>query len=244
MKILHFTNSLRAGGKERQLVELCKGLAQEKSITCKLATMSGDDHYNADSKLGIKIYYLIRKSRKDATILFKLYKLCKKVKPDIIHTWDSMTSVYAFLISKLVGSKFLNGMIRIVPPQLKLFSKNGIRAKLTFPFSDVVLSNSYAGLAAFNSPPQKSICIHNGFDFSRIEDLPDHKFVKVRFRIDTDKVVGMVASFSNYKDYETYISAAQIILEERDDVTFLAIGDGINLEKSKKSPGHIFRTAR
>ena len=109
IRVLHFTDTLRAGGKERQLVELCKGLAQEKDITCELATMSEDDHYNAASKLDIKLHHLIRKTRKDFTILFKLYKLCKEVKPDIIHTWDSMTSVYAFLISKLIGSKFLNG---------------------------------------------------------------------------------------------------------------------------------------
>ena len=195
MKVLHFIDTLRAGGKERQLVELLKGLSMHKEVVCELATMSEDDHYNASSKLDIKIHYLIRKTRKDPTILFKLYKLCKELKPDIIHTWDSMTSVYTLPVFKLVGSKFLNGMIRITPPQLKFFSKNGIRAQLTFPFSDVVLSNSYAGLEAFNSPPQKSICIHNGFDFSRIENLPNYKSVKEKFWIDTDKVVGMVASF-------------------------------------------------
>ena len=44
----------------------------------------------------------------------------------------------------------------------------------------------------------------------------------------------MVATFSDNKDYETYISAAKMIFQKRNDVTFLAIGDGENLEKCKK----------
>jgi glycosyltransferase involved in cell wall biosynthesis len=36
----------------------------------------------------------------------------------------------------------------------------------------------------------------------------------------------MVASFSIKKDYKTFLEAATIILERRDDVTFLAIGEG------------------
>ena len=43
----------------------------------------------------------------------------------------------------------------------------------------------------------------------------------------------MVASFTEKKDYHTYIKAANKIFEERDDITFLCIGSG-NSDKFKK----------
>lgn len=43
----------------------------------------------------------------------------------------------------------------------------------------------------------------------------------------------MVATFSDKKDYTTFINAAQIVIESRDDVTFIAVGDGGNLESCK-----------
>jgi len=240
MKILHFIDSLRAGGKERQLVELLKRLSRHKEVVCELAIMSENIQYKAVNNLDIKKHYLIRKNKKDPRILVKLYKLCKEFKPDIIHSWGSMTSVYAVPVAKMLGIKLINGMIRDSAP-FKLFSKSCIRSKITFPFSDVILANSIAGLKAYNAPVHKSVCIYNGFDFNRIRSLQDKNTVRGKFNINTEKVAGMVATFSNNKDYETYIAAAKMILQKRNNVTFLAIGGGENLEKCKQMAGGGFR---
>jgi len=240
MKVLHFIDTLRAGGKERQLVELLKGLSAYKEIVCELAIMSENIQYNAVNKLDIKKHYLIRKNKKDPRILVKLYKLCKEFKPDIIHSWGSMTSIYAVPVAKMLGIKLINGMIRDSSP-FNFFSKSCIRSKITFPFSDVILANSNAGLKAYNAPLHKSVCIYNGFDFNRIRRLHDENTVRRKFNINTEKVVGMVASFSDNKDYETYVSSAKMILQNRNNVTFLAIGGGENLEKCKKMVDDKFK---
>ena len=229
MKILYIIDSLTAGGKERRLVELIKGLKDYSDIQCELATMSKDIHYQYVFKQDIRIHYLIRKWKKDPKILFKLYKLCKAFKPDIIHSWGSMPSVYAFPIAKILKIKFINAMISDAPLKLKVFSKAWIRSKLTFLFSDIILSNSNAGLKSYNAQKRKSYCIHNGFDFDRIEKIEDKETIRTKFGIATDKLIGMVASFSERKDYKTFILTAQNILLRQNDVTFLAIGDGENL---------------
>jgi len=241
MKILHFTDSLRSGGKERQIVECLKGLSTRKDIICELAIMDNNIHYNAVNDLNIKIHFLIRKIKKDPKILIKLYKICTKFKPDIIHTWEAMASIYAIPIAKILRIKLINGIIRDARPKFTHFDKARIRSKFTFPFSDVIVSNSYAGLKCYHAPSTKSLCIHNGFDFKRIRNLEKKETVKARFNINTEKVVGMVASFTEKKDYKTYISAAQMILEEKENVTFLAIGDGENLEKCKKLVQYRFK---
>jgi glycosyltransferase involved in cell wall biosynthesis len=48
------------------------------------------------------------------------------------------------------------------------------------------------------------------------------------------KAVGMVAEFSDYKDYPTYLQAAGMILRKRNDVVFVAVGGGKNLEACKQ----------
>lgn len=234
MKILHFIDCLRSGGKERQLVELLKGLSAYNDIVCELAIMDHNIHYTAVNDLNIEIHYLIRRIKKDPIILIKLYKICTQFMPDIIHAWDSMASVYAVPIAKILDIKLINGMIRNAGPKSNPFDKTWTRSKLTFPFSDAIVSNSYAGLKCYNPPSLKSVCIYNGFDFDRIRNLQKKETVKARFNINTEKVVGMVASFSDKKDYKTYISVAQMVLHEKENVTFLAIGDGENLEKCKK----------
>ena len=233
MKILFFTSSLNAGGRERQLVEFLKGLYNYKGITFELVVMSHKIHYSTIKKLNIKIHYLIRNSKKDPRILKHLYKICKEFKPDIIHTWDSMASVYAMPIVKLMNLIFINGMIRDAPPNLKPLSKPWIRSKLTFPFSDVIVANSNAGIKAYHTPINKGVCIHNGFDIQRAKKCLDIKIIKNKLDIHTNIVIGMVASFTIRKDYKTYILSSLMILRKYPDITFLAIGNGKNLEKYK-----------
>jgi len=234
MKILYIIESLSAGGKERRLVELIKGLKDYPDIQCELAIMSNDIHYQYIFKQDIRVHYLIRNWKKDPRIFFKLYKLCKEFKPDIIHSWGSMPSVYALPSAKLLRIKFINGSITYAAT-LKIFSKLWLISKITFPFSDIILANSKAGLKTHNlKESDKNLYIYNGFDFSRLNDLSDRKSVRERFNIKSKYIVGMVANFLQAKDYETYLRSAEKILEKRKDVTFLCVGEGQNLKKSKE----------
>ena len=99
-----------------------------------------------------------------------------------------------------------------------------LRSKLTFPFSNYIVGNSKAGILAYRAPSERSYIIHNGFDFNRINNIIEKKIILKELNIKTKFVVGMVASFSKAKDYKTFLSAAQTILKQRTDVTFVAIG--------------------
>jgi hypothetical protein len=73
MKILQVIDTLRSGGKERQLVEVLKFLSQHKDVKCELLIMSGDIHYDYIEKLNIRIYKVIRKTKKDPICFFESY---------------------------------------------------------------------------------------------------------------------------------------------------------------------------
>jgi len=147
-----------------------------------------------------------------------------------VHGLDSMASVYMIPIIKFWRIPYIYGMIRFAPDKLKTFRRLWWRSKITFPFSNVILSNSAAGLKSFSVKNGRGKYIHNGFDMSRISNLEPLEQIKVKFNITSKYNVGMVARFHPRKDFYTFIESAKIILKDRRDTPFLMIGDGETLE--------------
>ena len=237
MRILYAIDTLGAGGKERRLVELLKALTIRSDFEAQLAVMSKDIHYKEVLDLGLEINYIIRKTKKDMAVFRLFYKLINSLKPDVVHCWDSMTAVYATPACKMLHCKLVNGMVIDSPEKRNILNKHWLRARLTFPFSDVVVGNSRAGLTAYKAPEKKSIVIHNGFNFARTEDLVTKEDIRNLLDISTSYVVGMVATFWKYKDYQTYFKAASSLLEQRNDITFLAIGSDTDSPDSHRLIG-------
>ena len=233
MKILFITDTLGSGGKERRLTELMRALKFKQDIEFELVVMSNDIHYKEVFDLGINIHYIIRKTKKDISVFYRFYKLCRNYKPDIVHCWDSMTAVYLIPICKLLYIKLVNGMVFDSPVRQNIFNKYWLRAKLTFPFSDFIVGNSNAGLKAYRVPKNKSIVIYNGFNLDRTENLISKEIIKKEISTDSNYLIGMVASFSEYKDYRTFFMAAQLLLKTRKDITFLAIGNDTDSIESR-----------
>lgn len=233
MRILFFIDSFPAGGKERRLVELMKGLRAQSGYEFELAIMTHDVHYKEVFELCNKVHFVVRKTKKDFSVFGQFHRLCKDFRPDIVHCWDSMTAVYLVPLTFLHRFKLVNGMIADTPAITGFRNKNWLRGKLTFPFSHAIVGNSMAGLKAYGAPSRKSHCIYNGFSFSRTEQLQEPDTVRRQLNINTNLVIGMVASFSRFKDYPVYYKAALALLEERKDITFLAVGDHTDSDASK-----------
>ena len=223
LKILFFIESLRSGGKERRLVELAKELYSRKNIDFKIVLMDKKIHYKDILSLNCEIFYLERRKKKIPPHLFlQFFNIARKYSPDIIHVWGSMAALYAIPAKLILNIKMINSQIT----DALIKSKREIMFyRITFFFSDQIISNSLAGLKAYNLP-SKGILIHNGFNFDRIEKLEDCGSIRNNLSISSKFIVGMVATFSQAKDYRTYIKAALQILDQRDDVTFLCIGAG------------------
>src|SRR5688572_30927656 len=126
-----------------------KGLKTRPDTEFELVMMSRDLHYKEVNEMNVKVHQVIRKKKKDLSIFSKFYKICKEFKPDVVHCWDSMTAVYLVPVLKLLKIKMVNGMVADAPEQQNYGNKTWLRARLTFPFSDMIIGNSRAGLAAY-----------------------------------------------------------------------------------------------
>jgi glycosyltransferase involved in cell wall biosynthesis len=234
LRVLHLVDSLRVGGKERQTVELLKGLCWFSSVQSMVVTMGAEQFYVADiQKLGIPLCYLLRKVRWDPMVFPKLWSILRRFRPHIIHTNSEMAMSYAWPLAGLMGVKLINGTIR------NAFSGSGLRwqwHKVMLHLADARVANSKAGFASRGIRHDRpgNYVIHNGFDLRRFESRASSGDEKLGFDANGRKVVGMVAEFSDYKDFSTFIRAAQELLARRRNVTFVAIGGGKNLEACKR----------
>lgn len=234
MKILFFIESLRAGGKERRIVELLKGLKSYPEIEIALVLTREEIHYEEIHTLNIPIYYTKRKYfKKDPLLFIKFYKIAKAFKPDLIHVWGVMVAVYSVPSVAMLKIPMVNNMITDTSPMHKW------RNKLAFRYSSRIIANCHVGLKAYEAPQPKSHVIYNGFDFNRLLLIDDGNKVKNRFGIKTTFVVGMVASFSNRKDYVTYVKSAIEVLGVKRDVTFICVGDGDDSKIKKMVPDDL-----
>ena len=233
LRVLHLVDSLRVGGKERQTVELVKGLCHSGSVESMVVTMGAEQFYVADiGKLGIPLCYLFRKVRWDPTVFPRLWRILRRFRPHIIHTNSEMAMSYAWPLARLMGIKLINGTVR------NAFSGSGLRwrwHKLMLHLADARVANSKAGFTSRGIPHDgpRNYVIYNGLDLERFESRALHNGEKLGFHPNGRKVVGMVAEFSDYKDFLTFIQAAQEVLARRRDVVFVAVGDGKNLDACK-----------
>jgi len=224
MKILFFIDSLYSGGKERRLVELLIGLKIYKNIKCELVLTRSYIHYKEVYELNIPIHIVERKGfKKDPRLFIEFYKISRSFKPDLIHVWGNMAAIYAIPTKVLQNIPMINNQIGDAPFKMR----NGILSnKLTFPFSNLLIANSEAGLRAYKPSPNKSLVIYNGFNLKRLDNLENKEIVKENFGISADLIIAMVASFSKLKDYTTYIRAALLVLEKNRNINFLCVGAG------------------
>ena len=231
LRVLHLIDSLAAGGKERQLVELLKGLRAEPDLSCELIILSSDIHYEEFSSLGIVAHQLPRKSRYDVSVLPRMHSVLRQFRPTIVHSWNAMCSVYGAPLAKLAGAKFVNAYVQAAPAKPTYSGRDFYWGKLTIPISDVVVANSQAGIPAYGVPRRKAICIRNGIDHNRFATLAPAEEIRRSLGIATRYVIGMVAAFTEWKDHDTFFEAALNVLSVRADVTFVAIGDGPSRDK-------------
>lgn len=227
MKILFFAESLQTGGKERRLLELIEYLTQHTIYEIALVLTEEEIHYKHVSDLNITIKIIKRKYLKyDPSVFISFYKFCNSFKPDIIHTWGRMSTFYALPTKLMFSVPLVSNLIADTKKKFKTFSVDSFFFHFCISFSEVILSNSKAGLSAYNLTSSKAKVIYNGVNLNRFNLDFDIRKTKVELGINTNFMVVMVASFSKNKDYDLFLEVAKELESMRDDVTFVGVGDG------------------
>jgi glycosyltransferase involved in cell wall biosynthesis len=125
-------------------------------------------------------------------------------------------------------------MIADADKRYGVFSLKYLFLKIDFFFSDIILSNSHAGLKAYKVNSPKARVIWNGVNLERFQEKYVIDKVKEELGIKTELMIVMVAAFTVYKDYNLFLDIARELAKIRNDVTMVGVGDGPELEGIKQ----------
>ncbi|MBN2350554.1 MAG: glycosyltransferase family 4 protein [Bacteroidales bacterium] len=246
VKILFVISSFGIGGKERQLIELIKALPKDK-YEIYFFTKSISEFNLSQVRNSLASLYLLKKDRLSGLKSLKEFaEYIQEIKPVVIHSWTTETSVYAVLARLLYRKKFLliEGGIRDAWFPYHFWSKDYMMRRFVNYFSDIIVSNSKAGTNNYLVPEKKAMCIYNGYNFNRTKKLVSKSEIQKRFGLGDFFVVGMVARFFNQKDWLKYIDIANHIIKSNKKIVFVCVGGGPELERvqayAKNSENVIF----
>lgn len=234
--IVFLTRSLNAGGAERLLSVMAKGLVEKNHEVHMISFYTGG-LFSADlEEQGVKFWSVNKRSRWDVIgFLWRLIRILKFIKPD---------AVYSFLPVPNIVMIFLRPFLARVKIIWGIGALNNIQqfhdklSRLTLK-TEAILSR-FADIIVVNSKPVKRAAIDRGLPENKMRlvrngvelDLfcPDEvsgEKVRSEWTIPKDTVlIGRVGRISPVKGYETFIEAASIIAAQSEMYRFVIVGVG------------------
>lgn len=163
----------------------------------------------------------------DKKAMKALVKLFKEEKPDIVHTHASMTArmaARAAMVPSIFNTKHcMESAPGILPKKI-------VRREVNAAFSDKIIAVSRAvrrSMVHAGTSPEQIAVVYNGIEPIAIPAAEEKAALLQSYGGKAGEMaVGMVARLEEVKDHETFLLAAQNVLEHRRDVRFYIVGDG------------------
>ena len=227
IKVLLLIPTLDRSGAEKQFTLLATRLPKDE-FEVHSATLTRGGPYEADLRdAGIPLTALNKRMKFDPAALFKLRKLVRKLKPDVLHTWLFAANAYGRMaVSKAATTRVLVGE-RCVD-----LWKSGWQLQIDRLLSSRAtrLIGNSAAVAQFyrqqGFPDERIVVIPNGVDVAEPASV-SRDAVLAEFDIPPGaKVIGFVGRLARQKRVNDLVWAMQLLRQLTDNVYFLVIGDG------------------
>lgn len=232
INILHVIDKLRVGGAEKHLVRLVNGLDKTRynSIICCL---EGKGPLLNELKRH-KVYVFRKKGGLDLNLIFKLHKIIKKEKIDIIHAHHETQAEYS-----LVGSFFGRTPVIVTRHGTYTLSRKDILIlRFLFLFAARLVFVSKAALRYYrinqSVPLKKSVVIYNGIC---VDDYKNAKPGKIRNEFSIKKKginIAFVGRLFPEKDIPCFLHMAKIVSSKLKESRFFIVGGGALEKKARE----------
>ena len=243
MRILHIIVSLSSDGAQIMLKRLIESDSKSAPDTIVVSLTSLDGIGKSLRDQGVMLHALNMSSALGfPAAIWRLVKLIRKYKPDIVQTWMYHADFLGGLAARMAGNKnivwgvhtsFLSirtsaGTImlrkacallsRWVPKKIVLVAESAKKTHVSIGYDESIM-----------------VVIPNGFDFSCFFTTKENRILsRESFSFfEKDFVVGCVGRFHPDKGQKNFIKAAAIVARTHLNVKFLLVGRGCDSSNSK-----------
>tara|TARA_R110001583_G_scaffold19603_7_gene76552 strand:- start:20282 stop:21421 length:1140 start_codon:yes stop_codon:yes gene_type:complete len=226
-KVLIVISNMEFGGAQRQIVELVNNIDKNK-FELHVCSLSNYVPLAEQFNRGTSLHIINKKSKFDFSVVFKLIKLIREHRFDVIHSYLFDAEIAARLAGKMantgitvIGSE-RNANYTLKPIQRKAYL-------LTKNLVSNIIANSQSG-ADYNAsqtqqPKHKYHVVYNGVDTIRFTIRDKNNIRNTLGIAQNKKLIGMFASFKQQKNHPFLISALEKLKEKGDNFTLLLVGE-------------------
>jgi len=236
-QIVFLITGLAYGGAETQLVNLVTSL-KKRGWEVRVVSMLSPQAFTEELKeAGIPILTLnMRRGVADPRAVFRLVKILREWKPDIVHSH----MVHANLLARVVR---IFCKIPVLISTAHSINEGGrwreVAYRLTDPLADLTTNVSRAAVERYirvgAAPKNKIRFMPNGIDTTKFKP---NKAAGQRLRNELGVVNYFVwlavGRFEEAKDYPNMLRAFSMIVSKKTDVVLLLVGQGSLMEEVKK----------
>lgn len=237
MKVLHVITSLGDGGAEAVLYRMCKF---DKSNHHIVVSLKNEQKYVAMlKKIGINVYTLnFSNSRINLRGAIKLYRLIKKIEPDVVQTWLDHADLVGGMIARLAGKKNIvwgvhHSELKRGESKLSTIFISRINALVSYLIPRRIIycaDESRKAQEKNGYKKSKGVTVFNGYDCRGF--VPNNVFAssfRKELSIENDTfLIGHVGRYDPQKDLGNLIDAFSILYKK--DLKFQASIVGTKLD--------------
>jgi glycosyltransferase involved in cell wall biosynthesis len=233
LRLLIVLRSFSAGGAERQMLELLRGMDRGRFEVEVVCFYPGAWHEMAAAIPGVRVSLSEKRGRWDIFgFLGSLLKAASRFKPDVVYGYMFAADLVALLAARRCGARVVFGL-RSSDLEFRHYDRFTRflqwSSRRVARFADLVISNSRAGLDDYlrgGARPRKAVVIPNGVDCQRFRlDTAARAATRATWGLAPDDVViGLVARIDPMKGHDVFLTAAAEWLRQEPRAQFVFVG--------------------
>jgi sugar transferase (PEP-CTERM/EpsH1 system associated) len=231
-KVLHLITELDTGGAQKALARLLPRLDRSRFDPSVACLYNGDGPVADEIRaLGIRVTDLGMTAKWRWDALWRLYRLLRRERPALLHTWMFHANIPGRVVGRLAGVPIIltsRRNVNIGGGQRELLSR------LTSGMDDLVIAvcelARQAEIERAGVSPEKVVTVYNGLDAAEFAGVDQERAALVRQGLAIPRgtpVVAAVGRLHPQKDFPTLLRAMARVHEAVPGARLLVVGDGM-----------------
>lgn len=225
---VHIDTARTWRGGQNQVLLTVLGLREIGHRAALIAHPEGELRRRAEE--GLDLIPLAPRSEMDLSAAWRLSRVLKRLKPDVVHAHDPHGLAMASLALSLGGSSTARRAPALVASRRVDFHlKGNSLSRWKHRQVDCFIAASEAIrriLLADSVPDDQAVTVHEGIDVERVASVPALDVHEAFWLPHHAPVVGNVAALVPHKGQRYLIEAAHLVVQEIPDARFVILGEG------------------